>query len=252
MAGGLGTAGGRNRAIIAFGVRPQAERDARLALRAECRPKLRRRWAETKPPISPMCQGVPPLQNRQRRTIAGPQFAPSLSPRSPGGARRPMRPPHWMRATAIVPDSWTAVRGGGCMLMQQMLQGSLWGGSALAELAFVVQKTAPVGHSGRLRSLAREPKSKPNSRVKPFVSRSHAMCRCLRMPPDRHPEPGFRWARSAWSWDHLTRDVHAPQEMFHARAQMSIGSRKLQPSMHRRQPHSRRNIKPRPSIGRTC
>jgi hypothetical protein len=20
--------------------------------------------------------------------------------------------------------------------------------------------------------------------------------RCLRMPPDRHPEPGFRWARA--------------------------------------------------------
>ena len=29
------------------------------------------------------------------------------------------------------------------------------------------------------------------------------------MPPDRHPEPGFRWARSTPRWVHLTRDDHA-------------------------------------------
>ena len=37
-------------------------------------------------------------------------------------------------------------------------------------------------------------------------------------PPDRHPEPGFRWARSDWRWVRLTRDDHARQTMFQARA----------------------------------
>ena len=32
---------------------------------------------------------------------------------------------------------------------------------------------------------------------------------CLQVPPDRHPEPGFRWARSTGRWVHLTRDDHA-------------------------------------------
>ena len=35
---------------------------------------------------------------------------------------------------------------------------------------------------------------------------------------NRHPEPGFRWARSASLWVHLTRDDHASEEMFQARA----------------------------------
>jgi HD-GYP domain-containing protein (c-di-GMP phosphodiesterase class II) len=34
--------------------------------------------------------------------------------------------------------------------------------------------------------------------VGPFgLARAKPVKRCLRMPPDRHPEPGFRWARSA-------------------------------------------------------
>jgi hypothetical protein len=41
---------------------------------------------------------------------------------------------------------------------------------------------------------------------------------CLQVPPSRHPEPGFRWARSASLWVHLTRDDHASKTMFHARA----------------------------------
>ncbi len=41
---------------------------------------------------------------------------------------------------------------------------------------------------------------------------------CLQMLPNRHPEPGFRWARSASLWVHLTRDDHASEEMFQARA----------------------------------
>ena len=35
---------------------------------------------------------------------------------------------------------------------------------------------------------------------------------------NRHPEPGFRWARSASLWVHLTRDDHASKTMFQARA----------------------------------
>ena len=51
--------------------------------------------------------------------------------------------------------------------------------------------------------------------------------RCLRMPPDRHPERRGSGGRGQyWSWVHLTRDDHADQTMFQARARMSIGSRK--------------------------
>ena len=35
---------------------------------------------------------------------------------------------------------------------------------------------------------------------------------------NRHPEPGFRWARSASLWVHLTRDDHASKTIFQARA----------------------------------
>ena len=53
----------------------------------------------------------------------------------------------------------------------------------------------------------------------PARERGASRKRCLQVPPDRHPEPGFRWARSAWRWVHLTRDDHARQAMFQARAQ---------------------------------
>jgi hypothetical protein len=42
------------------------------------------------------------------------------------------------------------------------------------------------------------------------------------MLPNRHPEPGFRWARSASLWVHLTRDDHASEEMFQARATRAL------------------------------
>jgi hypothetical protein len=43
--------------------------------------------------------------------------------------------------------------------------------------------------------------------------------KCLRRPPDRHPKPQFRWARSAPHRVHLTRDDRARGAMFQALAQ---------------------------------
>src|SRR6476661_3367684 len=52
-------------------------------------------------------------------------------------------------------------------------------------------------------------------RCRPIVAEATrdggARKRRLQLPPDRQPEPKFRWARSTWRWDHLTRDVHAHQ-----------------------------------------
>src|SRR6476661_794681 len=47
-----------------------------------------------------------------------------------------------------------------------------------------------------------------------------------RKPWAAFPNPmGFRWARSARPWVHLTRDDHASRAMFQALALTSIGSR---------------------------
>ena len=56
--------------------------------------------------------------------------------------------------------------------------------------------------------------------------------RCLQVPPDRHPEPGFRWARSTWCWVHLTRDDHAHQGMFQARALRALVQGNIKPGTH--------------------
>ena len=61
--------------------------------------------------------------------------------------------------------------------------------------------------------------------------------RCLQVPLDRHPEPGFRWARAAWLWARLTRDGRANREIYQARAIKSIGSRKYK-AQHVPQTHS--------------
>lgn len=45
---------------------------------------------------------------------------------------------------------------------------------------------------------------------------------------------GFRWARAALRWVHLTRDDHACGAMYQARARMSIGSRKYKARRLRR------------------
>lgn len=59
------------------------------------------------------------------------------------------------------------------------------------------------------------------------------------MPPSRHPEPGFRGARAAWRWVHLTRDDRAHQAMYQAQALESIGSKKYKAQQHRRRLHCR-------------
>ena len=43
--------------------------------------------------------------------------------------------------------------------------------------------------------------------------------RCLQNYRAVNLNRGFRWARTAWRWVHLTRDDHAPQAMYQARAQ---------------------------------
>jgi hypothetical protein len=46
--------------------------------------------------------------------------------------------------------------------------------------------------------------------------------RCLRMEPNPHPEPGFRWARAAGLRVHLTRDDHAYLAMYQARLRRAL------------------------------
>src|SRR5256885_10744594 len=54
--------------------------------------------------------------------------------------------------------------------------------------------------------------------------------RCLQRPPGRHPEPGFRGARAARRWVHLTRDDHARMAMYQARAHRALVQGTIKPS----------------------
>ena len=82
---------------------------------------------------------------------------------------------------------------------------------------------------------AKNPVPKP-SRASSTISRGSRIMgerkRCLQMPPDRHPEPGFRWARSTGHWVHLTRDDHAWSVMFQARAQRALVQGNIKPGEH--------------------
>ena len=63
--------------------------------------------------------------------------------------------------------------------------------------------------------------------------------RCLRVPPDRHPEPGFRWARAVKLWVRLTRDDHASLTIYQARAQRALVQGNIKPDAYRRQNYCR-------------
>ena len=54
------------------------------------------------------------------------------------------------------------------------------------------------------------------------------------MPLDRHPEPGFRWARAVRFRARLTRDDHAYLTIYQARARGALVQGNIEPSAHRR------------------
>ena len=58
--------------------------------------------------------------------------------------------------------------------------------------------------------------------------------RCLRVPLDRHPEPGFRWARAVLLRARLTRDDHTCKTMYQARALGALVQGNIKPNAHRR------------------
>ena len=53
--------------------------------------------------------------------------------------------------------------------------------------------------------------------------------RCLQNYRAVNLNRGFRWARAAWRWVHLTRDDHAPQAMYQARAQLALVQGNIKP-----------------------
>ena len=57
------------------------------------------------------------------------------------------------------------------------------------------------------------------------------------MPPDRHPEPGFRWARAIKLRVRLTRDDHATLIIYQARARGALVQGNIKPGRHRRHFH---------------
>jgi hypothetical protein len=65
--------------------------------------------------------------------------------------------------------------------------------------------------------------------------------------PDRHPEPGFRWARAARHWVHLTRDDHACQAIYQARALRALVQGNIKPSEHRRRLHCMPHLRENPN-----
>jgi hypothetical protein len=70
--------------------------------------------------------------------------------------------------------------------------------------------------------------------------------RCLRVPLDRHPEPGFRWARAVWFRVRLTRDDHACQTIYQARALRALVQGNIKPNAHRRRVYCR--LLPAPAL----
>jgi hypothetical protein len=107
---------------------------------------------------------------------------------------------------------------------------------------------ASIGRAG-CRRLSQGGRPRPRTVLRPRGKK-----RRLQVPPDRHPEPGFRWARSARHWVHLTRDDHARLAILPSPGSMSIGSRKYK-ARHALQTrgHCRgMNRGPAHAIAKTC